>query len=140
MALETISGSSRSIDDWTTMFQLCLVILPDEMEATKYFPITDQIFKVLGDADCRTAFVVPTTSAVARRILGKRADEVMTFIDPDRSLMAGLGITSLPALVHIRQDTSVGEVAEGWNPTEWQRVAKSIAKAMAWSAPGFKDS
>lgn len=122
------------------MFQLCLVILPDEMEATKYFPIADQIFKVLGDADCRTAFVVPTTSAIARRILGKRADEVMTFVDPERSLMAGLGITSLPALVHIRQDTSVGEVAEGWNPTEWQRVAKSIAKAMAWSAPEFKDS
>lgn len=119
------------------MFQLCLIILPDEMEAARYFPIADQILKVLGDADCRTAFVVPTTPSIARRILGKKADEVMTFVDPERSLIAGLGITSLPALVHIRQDTSVGEVAEGWDASEWRRVGDSIAKAMGWSAPEF---
>ena len=122
------------------MFQLCLIILPDEMEAAVYFPIADQIIKVLGDADCRTAFVLPTTPTIARRILGERADDVMTFVDPGRTLLASLGITSLPALVHIRQDTSVGDVAQGWDAAEWQRVAKSIAKAMAWSTPEFEIS
>jgi hypothetical protein len=35
----------------------------------------------------------------------------------------------------VRQDTSVGAAAEGWDPAAWQRVTDELAKAMAWSAP-----
>ena len=59
----------------------------------------------------------------------------MVFVDPDRTLINSLGLEHLPALVHIRQDTSIGAVAEGWEPEAWQKVARQIAAAMAWSIP-----
>ena len=59
----------------------------------------------------------------------------MVFVDPDRTLISSLGLEHLPAFVHIRQDTSVGAVAEGWNPGQWQKVAGEIARAMAWTVP-----
>ena len=39
------------------------------------------------------------------------------------------------AFVHLRQDTSLVAAAEGWDPGEWQRVAKEVGKSMAWSVP-----
>ena len=53
----------------------------------------------------------------------------------DIDLVTDLRPEHLPALVHIRQDTSVGAVAEGWEPDAWQKVAREIAAAMAWSIP-----
>jgi len=135
LALTTSAGVTRSLDDWTTMFHLCLVILPDRPEAARWVPVARRIFDVLGDSDARTAYVIPSSAAIAERILGDAADMSMVFLDPDRTLITGLGLEHLPAFVHIRQDTSVGAAAEGWNPTEWQKVAKEIAGAMAWSVP-----
>jgi hypothetical protein len=135
LALSTAAGVSRSLDDWTTMFHLCLVILPDRPEAARWIPVAQRIFDVLGDSDARTAYVVPSTAAIAERILEDAPDNAMVFIDPDRTLVASLGLTHLPAFVHIRQDTSVGASAEGWNAAEWQKVAKEISAAMAWSVP-----
>lgn len=133
--LQTIGGDVRSIDDWTTTFHLCLIVLPDQMEARSFLPVADRIFKVFGDADCHTALVIPSTAAIAERILGKDASRTLTFVDPDRVLVDALGLESLPAIVHVCQDTSVGSAAEGWDPVAWQRVTDELAKAMAWSAP-----
>lgn len=133
--LTTLAGGVRSIDDWTTTFHLCLIVLPDQMEARTFLPVADRIFKVFGDADCHTALVVPSTATIARRILGDHAERNLTFVDAERTLVDALGLAALPALVHVRQDTSVGAAAEGWNAAEWQRVADSLATAMAWSAP-----
>ena len=133
--LTTIAGDVRSIDDWTTTFHLCLIVLPDQMDARSFLPVADRIFMVFGDADCHTALVVPSTPAIAKRILGDHAVRNLTFVDPDRPLVDALGLEALPALVHLRQDTSVGGAAEGWDPAAWQRVADELARAMAWSAP-----
>ena len=135
LALSTATGTSRTLDDWTTMFHLCLVILPDRPEAAQWVPVARRIFEVLGDSDARTAYVIPATPAIAKRILGDEAERAMVFVDPDRALVASLGLEHLPAFVHLRQDTSVGAVAEGWNPAQWQKVAREIARAMAWSVP-----
>ena len=135
LALSTAAGVTRSLDDWTTMFHLCLVILPDRPEAARWIPIGRRIFDVLGDSDARTAYVIPSTAPIAERILGDAAEQSMVFLDPDRALITSLGLAHLPAFVHIRQDTSVGAAAEGWNAAEWQKVAKEIAGAMAWSVP-----
>jgi hypothetical protein len=59
----------------------------------------------------------------------------MVFVDPDKDLVHGLGLERLPAFVHLRQDTSLVASAEGWDPREWQRVAREVAKALAWSVP-----
>jgi len=135
LKLTTSKGVTRTLDDWTTMFHLCLVILPPRPEAAVFVPVAERIFKVFGDADCRTAFCVVGNEFIARGVLGDAEDRYLTFVDPDSAFVKSLGLTRLPAFVHLRQDTSVVAAAEAWRPAEWQRVAREVAKAMAWSAP-----
>jgi hypothetical protein len=133
--LTTSAGVTRTLDDWSTMFHLCLVILPPRPEAARFIPIARRIFAVFGDADCRTAYCVVGTEFIARGVLGAAESEALTFVDPDAEFVTSLGLTHLPAFVHLRQDTSLVAAAEGWDPAEWQRVAKEIATAMSWSYP-----
>ena len=37
--------------------------------------------------------------------------------------------------MHLRQNTTLVAAAEGWDPNEWQKVAKEVGKSMAWSVP-----
>ena len=140
LSLATSAGVTRTVDDWSTMFQLCLVILPGRSEATGWIPVAERIFATFGDADCKCAFVVAGSAEVARRMLGPAERDVMTFVDPDLALVASLGLERLPAFVFLRQDTSLVAAAEGWNPSEWQQVARQVAKAMAWTVPKVQGS
>jgi hypothetical protein len=133
--LTSSKGVTRTLDDWTTMFHLCLVILPPRPEAAVFVPIARRIFQVFGDADCRTAFCVVGNEFIARGVLGEAEDRYLTFTDPDAAFVESLGLTRLPAFVHLRQNTTVVAAAEGWNAAEWQAVAREVGKAMAWSVP-----
>ena len=135
LELTTSSGVTRTLDDWSTMFQLCLIVLPARREAAAWIPVAQRIFATFGDSDCRCAFVVTGSADVTRRVLGQAERDDVTFIDPDQALVTSLGLERLPAFVHLRQDTTVAAAAEGWNPAEWQVVAREIAKAMAWTYP-----
>jgi hypothetical protein len=135
LRLTSLKGVTRTLDDWATMFHLTLVILPPRPEASAWVPIARRIFRVFCDADCRAAYCIAGAPAVARRILGDAADEALVFVDPDRALVQSLGLERLPAFVHLAQDTSLVASAEGWDPREWQQVARAIGKAMAWSVP-----
>ena len=135
LALATSAGVTRTVDDWSTMFRLCLLVLPGRSEAAAWIPVGRRIFATLGDADCKCAFVVAGSDEIARRLLGPVERDVMTFVDPDLALVSSLGLERLPALVFLRQDTSLVAAAEGWDPTEWQRVVRQVAKAMAWTVP-----
>jgi hypothetical protein len=135
LKLTSLKGVTRTLDDWATMFHLTLVILPGRPEASAWVPIARRIFRVFGDADCRAGYCVAGTATVARRVLGDAADEALVFVDADRALVQGLGLERLPAFVHLAQDTSLVAAAEGWDPREWQEVARAVAKAMAWSVP-----
>jgi hypothetical protein len=135
LELTSSKGVTRTLDDWATMFHLCFVILPDRPEANAWVPVAQRIFAVFGDADCHTAFVVTGNEQIARRILGPAEREVLTFIDPDRAFVRSLGLEHLPAFVHLRQDTTLGDAAEGWDERGWHRVATGLGKAMAWSRP-----
>jgi len=126
---------TRTLDDWTTMFHLCLVVLPARPEGAAWVPVAERIFKTFGDADCHCAFVVPASDAVARRLLGDAERRVMTFVDPDLALVSGLGLERLPAFVHLRQDATVVAASEGWDPRDWQRVARDVGAAMKWTVP-----
>ena len=66
LKLASTKGVSRTLDDWSTMFHLCLVILPPRPEASAFIPIAERIFKVFGDADCRTALCVVGNEFIAR--------------------------------------------------------------------------
>lgn len=133
--LTTTKGVTRTLDDWSTMFHLCLVFLPPRPEASVFVPIAERIFAVFGDADCRTAFCVVGNEFIARGVLDSAEERHLTFVDPDAALATSLGLTRLPALVHLRQDTTLVAAAEGWDPAAWQAVVKEIARAMAWSTP-----
>ena len=135
LKLASTKGVTRTLDDWSTMFHLCLVVLPPRREAKAFVPIALRIFATFGDADCRTAFCVTGNEFIARAVLGDAEAGVLTFVDPDRVLVESLGLERLPAFVHLRQDTTLGAAAEGWEPREWQRVAREVGKSMAWSVP-----
>lgn len=135
LQLASLQGVTRSLDDWTTMFHLCLVVLPGRPEASAWIPVARRIFRTFGDADCHTAYCVAGPATVARRVLGDAADEELSFADPDGAFVSSLGLERLPAFVHLRQNTTLVAAAEGWDPKEWQRVAKEVGKAMAWSVP-----
>ncbi len=135
LKLTTSTGITRTLDDWSTMFHLCLVILPERPEASSWLPVARRIFATFGDADCHTAFVVTGPEAVAERIIGANDSRAMVFLDPDKELVRALGLERLPAFVHLRQDTSLVAATEGWDAREWQRVAREIGKALAWTVP-----
>ncbi len=135
LKITSLKGVTRTLDDWTTMFHLCLVVLPDRPEGALWLPVARRIFQVLGDADCRTAVCVAGSDYIAKRVVGTGADEFLVFTDPDKTFARSLGLTRLPAFVHLRQDTTLVDAAEGWNARDWQRVADGVAKAMKWSTP-----
>ena len=135
LTLLTSKGVSRTLDDWTTMFHLCLVVLAPTPAAAAWIPVAQRIFATFKDADCRCAFVIPANHQVAERLLGHVESEVLTFVDPNLELVHSLGLERLPAFVHLRQDAALVACAEGWNPQEWQQVAKEVGAAMAWTVP-----
>ena len=133
--LTSITGAARTLDDWATVFNLAVVLLPGRPEAAAWVPVIDRIYATLGDSDVRTTVCVSANAAITRRILGDAASRWLTFCDPDQRLATGLGLERLPAFVHLRQDTSLVTVAQGWSASEWQRVADEIAKKQHWSSP-----
>ena len=134
LKLASSKGVTRTLDDWSTMFHLCLVILPARPEASVYIPIAQRIFQAFGDADCRTACASSATSP-SPSASSARPSRSTSFVDTDAELVSSLGLKQLPAFVHLRQDTTVVAAAEGWDPAAWQAVAKEMGKAMAWSVP-----
>ena len=99
LTIASTAGVERTLDDWTTMFQLCLVVLPGRAEANRYLPVARRIFATFGDSDATCAFLVTGSDEVARRILGDDEARWLTFVDPDNAVVDSLGLERLPALV-----------------------------------------
>jgi hypothetical protein len=135
LQLTSITGVTRTLDDWATVFNLAIVLLPPRPEASAWVPVIDRIYATFGDSDVRTTVCVSADASIARRILGDAADRWLTFCDPDGALASSLGLERLPAFVHLRQDTSLVNAAQGWSPSEWQRVADELAKKEHWTSP-----
>jgi hypothetical protein len=111
------------------------VVLPDRPEGGSFLGIVDRIFATFGDSDVRTIICVPTTPAIAKRILGAEVDNWLVWCDPERALADSLGLERLPAFVFLRQDTTLVSAAQGWSPSEWQKVANEIARHEKWTSP-----
>ncbi|GMU79478.1 MAG: hypothetical protein AMXMBFR46_22690 [Acidimicrobiia bacterium] len=135
LALTNLAGTTRTLDDWTTMFHLVLVVLPDRPEGAEWVPVAERIFATFRDSDAKVAFLVPGNASMARRLLDGAEARYTVFVDPHRTLIESLGLERLPAFVHLRQNATLAAATEGWDPVEWQRVAREVAKAMAWTVP-----
>ena len=135
LELTSITGVTRTLDDWATVFNLAIVLLPDRPEAAAWVPVIDRMYATLGDSDVRTIVCVSAGVSITRRILGDASSRWLTFCDDGHRLASALGLERLPAFVHLRQDTSLVSAAQGWSPSEWQRVADEIAQKQHWTSP-----
>lgn len=135
LEMTTIRGVTRTLDDWTTTFHLALTVLPGRPEAASFVRIGRRIADVLGGSDCRPAFLVVGNERTARRVLGASADEYLCFLDVDGTVVKGLGLTKLPAFVHVRVDGTLAGTVEGWDPEAWDDAVERLAKEMAWTKP-----
>jgi hypothetical protein len=135
LQITSYHGKTRSLDDWATVFNLAIVVLPDRPEGTSFLGIVDRIFATFGDSDVRTIICVPTTPAIAKRILGADVDNYLVWCDPERTFVDSLGLERLPAFVYLRLDTTLVGAAQGWSPSEWQKLADQIARHEHWTSP-----
>jgi hypothetical protein len=133
----TLAGKTRTLDDWLTHFHLCMVVLPGRPESAQYVALAERALKVFREADCKTAVLVTGNESSARKVLGPLAERYVVFVDLERALVKALGLERLPAFVHLRADTTVVDVAEGWDPDAWDRVAEGVAAAMRWTRPVY---
>ena len=136
LTLTTLQGQSHTLPEWLTTFHLVVVVLdPFTSESAWLLPSVTRILRTYDQADCRVAVLATCTAEEAQQFLGPYAKEFLTFADPDRSFVKGLGFERLPAIVHIRQDLSIAGSAEGWIPQEWRAVTDYLSRAMSWTRP-----
>lgn len=136
LELAPLNGAAKPLRAWLTTFHLVAAVLdPFTSESAWLLPTVSRIFRVYDQADCRVGIVVTCSPDEARQFLGPYAREFLTFADPDRAVVKGLGLGRLPALVHIRQDLSIAGAAEGWDPDEWRALTDNLSKAMSWTRP-----
>lgn len=136
LTLAPLKGEPQPIRAWLTTFPLVAVVLdPYTHESAWILETAGRILRVYDQADCRVSFITTCDAEDARRFLGPWATEVLTFTDPDRALVKGLGLERLPALVHIRQDLTLAGAAEGWEPEEWREVLSDLSRITSWYRP-----
>lgn len=134
--LAPINGEPRTLEQWTTMFHLVLVVLdPFTYESSWILETGARILRNFADADCRTAFLVMGTADEARQFLGPFVEDFLVFADPDREVVKALGVESLPAFVHINQAHAIETKAEGWQPEEWRAVTERLSAVSGWRRP-----
>lgn len=120
------------------MFHLVAVVLdPYTYESSWILETAGRILDEFYEADCRTAWIITADEKDATAFLGPWRDRMLTFCDPERKAVTGLGLDELPALVHIGPDLSLIGKAEGWQPAEWREITDNLARMMSWSRPNF---
>jgi len=138
LTLRPHGGEPLTVADQVTMFHLVLVVLdPYTYESSWLLETAGRILAEFEEADCRTGWLVTADEADTSAFLGPWEQKLLTFCDPDRSAVKGLGIESIPALIHIGGDLTVIGKAEGWQPDEWRAVTSNLATMMSWSRPNF---
>jgi hypothetical protein len=134
-------GQGRPVMDWLTTFHLASVVLdPYTNESSWILRSATRILENFRGSDARINFIVTAGPDDARAFLGPLTEQFMVFCDPDRSVVAALGISEIPAFVYIRVDGVVAASAEGWDHATWHAVAAEIAATTKWSMPTIPES
>jgi hypothetical protein len=134
LKLTTASGESRTIDEWLTTFHLASVVVdPYTNESSWVLETAARILRTFSESAVRVNWIVTAGADDAREFLGPHADEVLTFVDPERAMVRALGLARLPAFVFLRIDGTVAAAAEGWDPGQWRSVSDAIASTTAWT-------
>lgn len=136
--LRNRAGQVRTVDEFTTLFDLCLVVVdglaPDDLCVLR--PVVERVHRTLGDADCTFGLLVVGADADrALDVAGPLARAMSVFADPDGSAVAALGIRGAPALVWIDTQPAVRAVVDGWDGYAWRGVLAELARKLAWTKP-----
>ena len=136
LTLQPLTGKPRAVEEWVTTFHLVVVVLdPFTHESGWILPTAARVMGNFSGANCRVGWLVCGTGDQTRQFLGPWAERYLTFADPEREMVRGLGLERLPAIVHLNHSLEVLGAAEGWNPRAWRAVANGLAEAMSWSKP-----
>ncbi len=136
LTLTPLQGEPRPAEEWVTTFHLVFVALdPFTLESAWLLEGAARIMRNFIGADCRVAWLVTGNADQARQFLGPLADEFLTFVDPDRTVVRALGLRELPAFVHLDQALQLQSAAEGWRPDDWREATERLADLMGWNRP-----
>jgi len=136
VTLTPLTGKGRTLKEWLTTFHLAVVALdPFDNQGAWILPIAKRVLHHFSQADVRVALLLPATPDECRRFLGPLVNEFLTFSDPDSSAIKGMGLTRLPAFVHVAMDGTIEGKSEGWQPNEWQAICDNLARVTSWSSP-----
>jgi hypothetical protein len=136
LLLDPVGGEPRTVAEWLTNFHLCVVVLdPFTNESAWILETAGRLLSTYAAADVRVGWLVTATEDEARQFLGPWADRLLTFADPDRAAVKALGLTELPAIVHLNMSGAAEAAAEGWNPAAWRDVLDNLSRILSWSRP-----
>lgn len=134
IVLHPIGGEERTLEELTSLFHLVVVAIdPYEYESSWILATAGRILTEYEEADCRVAWLVTAPEEDAVTFLGPWAERMLTLCDPNRIAVNALGITEIPALVHIGTDRSIVGKADGWDPEAWKPITDNLARVMSWS-------
>ena len=134
VTLAPLTGRARSLEEWLTTFHLAVVALdPFTREGAWILPVATRVLTHFSQADVRVALLLPATPDECRLFLGPWVNTILTFADPEREAIKGMGFERLPVFAHIAMDGTLEGKAEGWRPAEWQAVADQLSEVMSWT-------
>ena len=138
VSLRHVSGPARTVDDLTTLFDLCLVVVDVRRRHVldAMMPVIERIDRVLSGSDCTVgALAVGGDHDEALAALGPMASQLAVFVDPDGASAQALGVQGTPALIWITTVPEVAGLAHGWDPPAWKRLLVDLARSQAWARP-----
>lgn len=137
LSLTPLTGHVRTVREWLTTFHLLFVAVdPTNLRSRWIVPTAARVLKEYDGADCRVAWLVSGGDAAdARKLLGRWAKEITTFVDPELTIAKGFGLATLPAIVHVNMNLTVVNAVEGWEPMAWRDLTKELSRQMSWSRP-----
>lgn len=136
LVLTPINGSGRPLKGWLTTFPLFLVAVDPRNERSAWLvPTAARILTNYEQADCRVAWLVAGEPDGARRLLGRWAHDILTFVDADLTAVRGFGLSSLPAAIHVGMDGGIVNWVEGWDPPGWRVLTQELSRIARWSHP-----
>ena len=137
LVLTPLTGKGFPLSGWLVQYQLLLAVVdPFTNESAWVLKTAARVLETFEQADCRVGFVVAGASAdEAKEFLGPYAVRLLTFPDPDRTIVKAFALDRLPALLHIDNSGRVVNAVEDWDPDAWQVVTDELAKDMRWTGP-----
>ena len=138
LTITPLRAQGRTLEQWLTNFHLCVVAIdPYTNESAWALESAGRVLSDYAQADVRVGWLVTADADDAVQFLGPWSERLLTFVDPDRTAVKALGLSQLPALVHVNMSGAVEGAAEGWDPEAWRAVCENLSRLLSWTVPAL---